>query len=66
MKSYLVRPALQREIIAMLSEGDTVGEIAEKTKYKHSSIETFILRMRREHGARNVTHLVHIWNKQTQ
>lgn len=63
MKSHLVRPELQRAIVPALAEGFLVKEIADNIGYTHSSVETFILRIRKEYGARNITHLVHIWHK---
>ena len=62
MKSYAVRPELQRAIVPSLAEGLMVKEIADRMGYTHSSVETYILRIRKEYGARNITHLVHIWH----
>lgn len=58
-----VRPRLQKDIVNMIAEGYLVKEVAEKLGYTHSSVETFLLRIRREYGAKNITHLVHIWHK---
>ena len=62
MKTLTVRPAVQKEIVPLLANGFSFKEIANKTGYTPTTIETFVLRIRKEHGAKNSPHLVHIFH----
>jgi len=55
-------PETQKEIVTYLANGLTHKEIGDKTGHTSSTIETFVLRIRREHGAKNSPHLVHIFH----
>lgn len=59
-----VRPKLQKVIVPLIAEGFSVKEVADRIGYTESSVQTFMIRIRREYGAKNATHLVHIWHKE--
>jgi len=53
---------LQHEIVTHLANGLSNKEIGEKMRYTQTSIQTFIIRIRKEYGAKNACHLVHIFH----
>lgn len=51
---------VEREVIAMIADGATTPEMADRTKYTACTIESMRVRLLKKMGAKNVANLVAI------